>query len=425
MNNLKTLIFSIIIFSSGLFGQYQQKSQYSGIGVPFFDVEVFRTFTEDGQNNKIVLYSEMLYDDITFVKKGISSFNAKVEFVILILNDEEEQVISRNFIREINESNFEVTNSRVKKMIFNEEFMVPPGDYEIKVQANDLTSKKSINRKVELKLKDISENSVVLSDMLLLENIVLDSTGKLIDIKPKVKNNFPEQLKYFYIYYDLYSAKVPKNVQIQYQFLSKDDDPELDSIVVVRPEKIFSSHYIKINKKNLQKNRYNIVLKIQNNNESTERRKLISFYWVTTPQTSEDISLALRQMRYIISEDSLDKYVESNIENQKLFFNTYWELRDPNPNSSVNELMEEYFGRVNTSNREFSTFENNGWLTDRGRLLIKFGQPDDIERHPFELNSNPYVIWRYYALRKVFLFVDRTGFGDYQLHPDYFDQEWR
>jgi len=425
MNNLKTLIFLIIIFSIGLFGQYQQKSQYSGIGVPFFDVEVFRTFTGDGQNNKIVLYSEMLYDDITFVKKGINSFNAKVEFVILILNDEEEQVISRNFIREINESNYEVTNSRVKKMIFNEEFMVPPGDYEIKVQANDLTSKKSINRKVELKLKDISENSVVLSDMLLLENIVLDSTGKFIDIKPKVKNNFPDQLKYFYIYYDLFSAKVPKNVQIQYQFLSKDDEPELDSIVVVRPEKIFSSHYIKINKKNLQKNRYNIVLKVQDNDESTERRKLISFFWVTTPQTSEDISLALRQMRYIISEDSLDKYVESNIENQKLFFNTYWELRDPNHNSSVNKLMEEYFGRVNTSNREFSTFENNGWLTDRGRLLIKFGQPDDIERHPFELNSNPYVIWRYYALRKVFLFVDRTGFGDYQLHPDYFDQEWR
>ena len=49
----------------------------------------------------------------------------------------------------------------------------------------------------------------------------------------------------------------------------------------------------------------------------------------------------------------------------------------------------------------------------------------DIENHPFELSSNPYVIWRYYTLRKIFVFLDRTGFGDYQLMQDYYDQEWR
>ena len=425
MNIVKLVILITILFSLSSFGQYQQKSEFSGVGVPFFNVEIFRSFTEDGQNNKIILYSEMLYDDITFIRQNDNSFNAKIEFVILILNDNEEQVHSKNLIKELNEWNYDLTNSREKKMILNEEFTVPAGDYVIKVQANDLTSKKSINRKVEIKLKDISEKSVVLSDILLLENIVTDSTGKLISIVPKIKNNFPEKLEYFFIYYELYSAKVPKNVQIRYQFISKSEEVTLDSLIVIQAEKIVSSHYFKIEKKRLQKNNYNIVLKLEDNDDSSERRKLISFYWVTTPQSSEDISLALRQMRYIISGDSLDKYLDAEIEEQKLFFKTYWELRDPNPNSTVNELMEEYFGRVNQSNREFSTFENNGWLTDRGRLLIKFGHPDDVERHPFELHTNPYVIWRYYSLRKIFLFTDRTGFGDYQLHPDYFDQEWR
>ena len=425
MNIVKLVILITILFSLSSFGQYQQKSEFSGVGVPFFNVEIFRSFTEDGQNNKIILYSEMLYDDITFIRQNDNSFNAKIEFVILILNDNEEQVHSKNLIKELNEWNFDLTNSREKKMILNEEFIIPAGDYVIKVQANDLTSNKSINRKVEIKLKDISEKSVVLSDILLLENIVTDSTGKLINIVPKIKNNFPEKLEYFYIYYELYSAKVPKNVQIRYQFLSKNEEVDFDSLIVIQPEKVVSNHYFKIEKKRLQKNNYNIVLKIEDNDDSSERRKLISFYWVTTPQSSEDISLALRQMRYIISEDSLDKYLEADIEEQKLFFKTYWEQRDPNPNSTVNELMEEYFGRVNKSNKDFSTFENNGWLTDRGRLLIKFGYPDDVERHPFELHTNPYVIWRYYSLRKIFLFTDRTGFGDYQLHPDYFDQEWR
>jgi len=92
---------------------------------------------------------------------------------------------------------------------------------------------------------------------------------------------------------------------------------------------------------------------------------------------------------------------------------------------TMNQLKNEYFKRVNFANRNFTAFGTEGWLTDRGRILIKFGYPDDIERHPFDMNSKPYEIWRYYNLRKVFLFVDRTGFGDYRLHPDYIDMEYR
>jgi GWxTD domain-containing protein len=411
--------------SFSIFGQYQQKSEYSGIGIPYFDVELFRTFTADGQNNKIVLYGEMLYDDITFVKRLDNTFVAKIEIVILILNDEEEHVQTRTMTREINENEFEFTNSREKKMTFSEDFELPAGDYIVKIQSNDLTTNKSLNRKIDLKLKDISEKPVVLSDILLLEDIVTDSSNKLIKINPKVKNNFPEKLEKFYIYFDLFSEKTPKNIEIKYQFINLEEEVDFDSIFVVVAEQKVSSHYVEIKKGKLKKNRYNIKLNIGDNYESSERQKYVSFFWVTTPQTSEDISLAIRQMRYILPEDTLDKYLEASLEDQKKFFKRYWSNRDPNPKTTVNELMEEYFGRVNKANREFSTFSNNGWLSDQGRILIKFGYPDDVERHPFELYTNPYVIWRFYALRKVFLFVDRTGFGDYQLHPDYYDQEWR
>ena len=425
MKYLKILLLLLITISISAYGQFKQKSQYSGIGVPYFDVEIFRTFTEDGKNNKIVVYSEMLYDDVTFLKRIDNTFDAKVEFVILILTDEEEHVHTRSLIRELNERNFDNTNSREKKMIFNEEFNLPSGDYIVKVQANDLTSNKSINRSIDLKLKDITEKSIVLSDILLLENVISDSTGKLIDVVPQIKNNFPEELESFYIYFDLYSKDLVSDLELNLQFLAKDEEVGLDSTFTVKTDQIVSNHYLKIDKKNLHNNMYNVILNYKGGSLNEERRKLISFYWETTPQTTEDIDLALRQMRYIINEDSLDKYFEADLESKKEYFNKFWAERDPNPNTTVNELMDEYFGRVNLSNKEFSTFSSNGWYTDRGRILIKFGQPDDVERHPFELHTNPYVVWRYYALKKIFVFIDRTGFGDYQLHPDYFDQEWR
>ena len=90
----------------------------------------------------------------------------------------------------------------------------------------------------------------------------------------------------------------------------------------------------------------------------------------------------------------------------------------------MNELMVEYYNRINHANREFSNFNEGGWLSDRGRILVKFGQPDDIERHPFEIDTYPYEIWRFYSLRKIFIFADRTGFGDFRLLPEYMDEEF-
>ena len=48
-------------------------------------------------------------------------------------------------------------------------------------------------------------------------------------------------------------------------------------------------------------------------------------------------------------------------------------------------------------------------------VFVLFGVPDNVERHPFEVNSKPYEIWYYNEKSKVFYFVDETGFGDYRL----------
>ena len=138
-----------------------------------------------------------------------------------------------------------------------------------------------------------------------------------------------------------------------------------------------------------------------------------------------DLCRAIRQMSYIVWSDSLDDFEESPAGGETQIFYPILGSRDPNKNSETNELLEEYYTRVNFANREFSNYSDDGWLSDRGRILIKFGYPDDVERHPFEMNSVPYVIWRYFGLRKVFVFTDRSGFGDYRLLPKYQGEEYR
>ena len=58
-----------------------------------------------------------------------------------------------------------------------------------------------------------------------------------------------------------------------------------------------------------------------------------------------------------------------------------------------------------------------GWRTDRGRVYIIYGPPDEVERYPYSENMKPYEIWHYYNLQGgvIFVFGDRTGFGSYEL----------
>lgn len=76
--------------------------------------------------------------------------------------------------------------------------------------------------------------------------------------------------------------------------------------------------------------------------------------------------------------------------------------------------MLEYFRRVDYANEQFLGLFG-GWRSDMGRIHIKLGPPNEIERHYFELDSNPYEIWYYYALGEEFIFVDERGFGEYTL----------
>src|SRR5690349_13000513 len=64
----------------------------------------------------------------------------------------------------------------------------------------------------------------------------------------------------------------------------------------------------------------------------------------------------------------------------KDFVILFWARRDPTPETPRNEFREEYEKRVVTADKNFVNDKMRGALTDRGRILILFGQPKKIER---------------------------------------------
>ena len=94
----------------------------------------------------------------------------------------------------------------------------------------------------------------------------------------------------------------------------------------------------------------------------------------------------------------------------------FWAMRDENPATPENESRDEYYKRVEQARSLYSsTMTPKGWDSDRGRILLVYGKPDNVDRHFQDFNRKPYEIWKYSGLNYEFVFVDRTQTGFYKL----------
>ena len=112
-------------------------------------------------------------------------------------------------------------------------------------------------------------------------------------------------------------------------------------------------------------------------------------------------------------------------EEREHFIEQFWKRRDPTPDTVENEFKEEHYRRIAFANQHFVS-RLPGWKTDRGRIYIKYGPPDEIESHYAKTDSAknfPYEQWRYYLIPNVgtniiMEFDDVNSSGEYRMTSD-------
>ncbi len=155
------------------------------------------------------------------------------------------------------------------------------------------------------------------------------------------------------------------------------------------------------------------------------------------PQYSEigDIQLEYKYIQYFLTKSENDLFDRLTEDGKHEFIVRFWEERDTTPDSRENEIRREIPERWHTANYAYDEsggLELNGWKTDRGRIYIKFGRPNSIERNPIEMDMNSYEIWEYYNLEggSEFIFADPRGINEWRLiHSTYpgeiFNPNWK
>ncbi len=131
--------------------------------------------------------------------------------------------------------------------------------------------------------------------------------------------------------------------------------------------------------------------------------------------TEKDYQYKIDQLRYLARPRELDTLKKAPAGLRDSLWSAFWRDRDPTPGTDRNELRDEYYSRVEYANQHFSFGIKKGWRTDMGQIYIRYGPPDDIERHPFDPEVPAFEVWYYYATNRKFVFSDLNGFGEFRL----------
>src|SRR6266581_2437933 len=155
----------------------------------------------------------------------------------------------------------------------------------------------------------------------------------------------------------------------------------------------------------------------------------------------EDASRALKKwldedVSYIItSEERTTFKALKTDEEREQFIESFWLRRDPTPDTIDNEFKDDHYERIAYSNEHFAS-GIPGWKTDRGRIYVMYGKPDEIESHPSggtydrpieegggTTSTFPFEVWRYRYIEgignEVLLeFVDPSMSGEYRMTID-------
>lgn len=135
----------------------------------------------------------------------------------------------------------------------------------------------------------------------------------------------------------------------------------------------------------------------------------------------EQLDEAAAPLIYLTRADSLAVWKSGlSLQAKRQFMTRFWQQRDPSPGTDRNEAREAFYNQIAAANREYGEKGRTtraGWRTDRGRIRIKYGEPNDVlDRRTSLGQAPPYIVWRISRGKDLFfIFADRSGFGNYQL----------
>ncbi len=353
----------------------------------------------------------------------------------------------------------EVTDTSNIQFNFLDQQRIPlaNGKYKLELSITDKnagTSPHTVNDMVTI---EFYNNIAAVSDIQFLESYSKSESPSIItksgyDLVPYVDNFFTSKVKSLKFYAEIYNTD---KILGESAYLASYFIESAESKQVIENLKGFTKQDAqKVNVlmreiplSELPSGNYNLVIEIRNQQNELLANRSSYFQHsnkVKLPSGSSDFTqtdVSNTFASYITHKDSLIDYINSlhaistpleltfltnqmklaDVKLMQQFFYDFWARRSPvNPEKA----WMDYRVEVLKVNQSFSTRITPGYVTERGRVYLKYGPPNTMSKHYTEPSAYPYEIWHYYKLdnqsNKKFVFYNPDLVtNDFQLlHSD-------
>jgi GWxTD domain-containing protein len=225
---------------------------------------------------------------------------------------------------------------------------------------------------------------------------ILDDTKSEVEVKIEQQNQ------------TIFSRTIPLQSSAQLKITDCDDQ-----LILAEDFQDGKSEYVLVENFNRKLSEGPATLTI--NYGTSESKFVINIEWIDKPVTLSNMNLAIELLEIIYNRSELLELYKTGNQQKYNALVDFWNRKNPDRDYQFNELMYEFYRRADYAMINFGNLANQiGAKTDRGKIYIQFGQPDEIKRD-YSSSNAVIEIWYYNDLQKEFIFTDRTGLGNYIL----------
>jgi GWxTD domain-containing protein len=389
--------------------------------LPVFHLDALCFAADKAGQTRVDVFIQTPYENLRFTdvdQKFTSTYDVTVDF----LDSTNTQVMDKSWVESVEARDYDESVSPRESNIAQRSFALQPGNYTLDVQVRDEETKKSYRQKRRLWVRDFSTSPFAMSDLMLVNRLAYEGEKRILS--PNISGNIAEANDSFHIFFEVYDRLKSDSVHVKLRILDERDIPAARDSFAEKMvgERLSVTRRVNVNR--MIAGEYRMEIDVSPSagfgEVAAHASRPVRIEWRGIPVAEADLDKAIDQLQYIVDREKLDSMKKAPAEKKREMFKAFWKQRDPTPNTERNELMEEYYGRVAYANKHFTHYME-GWRSDMGMVYIIFGPPNNIERHPFDIDAKPYEVWTYYDINREFVFVDASGFGDYKLTTPLYD----
>ena len=380
-------------------------------------------FRATGDSTRVEFFYAIPFEQLLYTQTAdsglVAEFSVRLEFAGLDNSFRQEgTVLKRARIR-----SFQEAFAAQRNLVDGFSVTAPPGKYRFSIAVAETSSSGQSEgaREDTIALNGFNAG-LALSSLQVGSTILTDTATGAVSVIPNPTHRFLDKgLEALYVYYEGYNLSPDSDSYRARAVITRDRGGKLDTVVATqplsRPKNGTSVAYaMGVSAAGVEPGAYTLGLELT---DVATKRSVTASRDFTIGSNAPDAATALPgldslsplelkyydQIQYLATPNQLAYYKALSESGKMAYLAKFWGVRN----------LKEFGRRMETAAGRFRMFKVAGYNTDRGRIYVKYGEPDAVDQKVIETETRPREYWHFYNTGNVFVFIDIRGDGNYRL----------